>query len=244
MIKFFRNIRKKLLLEGKFFNYLKYAVGEIVLVVIGILIALQINNWNDQRKVNVQEIKLLKEMIQNLDANIKTLEEMNQFQTQHIQGIDRILYHFKNETSSDSLKEYFTTTVHTETLNLSYATFETIKTIGFDIIKNDSIRLAIMDLYEVSFKHQEKTITEVVSPIYHQVINEWRLKNLQNIDRIFNSIEFRNDENFNIIKNFIESKKNWKSDIIKGNNKLIKETIEVKNLIKKYLEDKGQQFNQ
>ena len=60
MIKFFRNIRKTLVNEGKTSNpasamasagtYLKYAIGEIVLVVIGILIALQINNWNEAKK--------------------------------------------------------------------------------------------------------------------------------------------------------------------------------------------------
>ena len=49
MIKFFRKIRQKLLTQNKFSKYLLYAVGEIVLVVIGILIALQINNWNQDR---------------------------------------------------------------------------------------------------------------------------------------------------------------------------------------------------
>ncbi|MDU8887227.1 hypothetical protein RXV94_13730 [Yeosuana sp. MJ-SS3] len=46
MIKFFRNIRKKLLEEGKTTKYLKYAIGDIVLLVLGILIVLQFNNWN------------------------------------------------------------------------------------------------------------------------------------------------------------------------------------------------------
>jgi len=50
MIKFFRKIRQNLLMENKTGKYLKYAIGEIVLVVIGILIALQINNWNEERK--------------------------------------------------------------------------------------------------------------------------------------------------------------------------------------------------
>jgi hypothetical protein len=50
MVKFFRNIRSRLLAEGKITNYIKYGIGEIVLVVIGILIALQINNWNENKK--------------------------------------------------------------------------------------------------------------------------------------------------------------------------------------------------
>jgi hypothetical protein len=50
MIKFFRKIRQKVLMENKTGKYFKYAIGEIVLVVIGILIALQINNWNENRK--------------------------------------------------------------------------------------------------------------------------------------------------------------------------------------------------
>ena len=49
MIKFFRKIRKNLLNEGKATKYFKYAIGEIILVVIGILIALRINNWNETK---------------------------------------------------------------------------------------------------------------------------------------------------------------------------------------------------
>ncbi|MGB5236310.1 MAG: DUF6090 family protein [Flavobacteriaceae bacterium] len=54
MIKFFRHIRQQLLSEGKTGKYLKYAIGEILLVVIGILIALQINNWNENRKTDIK----------------------------------------------------------------------------------------------------------------------------------------------------------------------------------------------
>ena len=57
MIKFFRKIRQRLLTENKISKYLVYAIGEIILVVIGILIALQINNWNEQRNEN-KKIKI------------------------------------------------------------------------------------------------------------------------------------------------------------------------------------------
>jgi Family of unknown function (DUF6090) len=67
MIKFFRKIRKSTLKEGKTINYLKYAIGEIVLVVIGILIALQINNWNETRKQHKTE----KEFITSVKNDLK-----------------------------------------------------------------------------------------------------------------------------------------------------------------------------
>ena len=71
MIKFFRNIRYRMARDNQFFNYSKYAVGEIVLVVLGILIAIQINEWNDHRKDLLKKKNLLKslevEFIENLE---------------------------------------------------------------------------------------------------------------------------------------------------------------------------------
>jgi hypothetical protein len=68
MIKLFRNIRQNLLNEGKTSRYLKYAIGEIILVVIGILIALQVNTWNENRKFQNYEKELLENMLFNLKS--------------------------------------------------------------------------------------------------------------------------------------------------------------------------------
>ena len=74
MIKFFRKIRQRLLTENKFSKYFLYAIGEIFLVVIGILIALQINNWNQNLKELKKENELLISLQQEISANIKLLE--------------------------------------------------------------------------------------------------------------------------------------------------------------------------
>jgi hypothetical protein len=66
MIKFFRKIRQNLLTAGKTEKYFKYAIGEIILVVIGILIALGINNWNENRKDSNQEKIVLMSLLENL----------------------------------------------------------------------------------------------------------------------------------------------------------------------------------
>ncbi|HEX9826941.1 MAG TPA: DUF6090 family protein [Flavobacteriaceae bacterium] len=74
MIKFFRKIRQKLLSENKFGKYLTYAIGEIFLVVIGILIALQINDWNDVKKNKVIEQQLLTSLLEEFQANLILLD--------------------------------------------------------------------------------------------------------------------------------------------------------------------------
>ena len=75
MIKLFRKIRQKLLSENKFSKYLLYAIGEIILVVIGILLALQINNWNQQRIEDKKEIELLIDLKDEFAFNLGALEE-------------------------------------------------------------------------------------------------------------------------------------------------------------------------
>ena len=92
MIKFFRNIRKKLATENKGWAYSRYAIGEIVLVVIGILIALQINNWNELNK----EHKILKGHLETILENLNNnklqlnalLEHRQQSQALSTQMID------------------------------------------------------------------------------------------------------------------------------------------------------------
>ncbi|SHI94702.1 DUF6090 family protein [Algibacter luteus] len=74
MIKFFRKIRQNLLSEGKTGKYLKYAIGEIVLVVIGILIALQINNWNENKNNNAKIETLFEQVLQELEQDIKAID--------------------------------------------------------------------------------------------------------------------------------------------------------------------------
>lgn len=74
MIKFFRKIRLRTLTESKFGKYLLYSIGEIILVVIGILIALSINNWNDLKKNKVIEQQLLTSLLEEFQANLKILD--------------------------------------------------------------------------------------------------------------------------------------------------------------------------
>lgn len=76
MITFFRRIRQKLIDSGSVTKYLLYAIGEILLVVIGILIALQVNNWNENRKVRASEAEILKNLRIELISNRDRLNDL------------------------------------------------------------------------------------------------------------------------------------------------------------------------
>lgn len=129
MIKFFGNIRKKILKEGKTTQYLKYALGEIVLVVLGILIALQINNWNEQRKETHRARALLKGMADELKADTLYLHaHIDLYQKQCKNCAELLSDSIFGNISSDSL---FTMLPLNQTLlTLNTQSFEKIKNTG------------------------------------------------------------------------------------------------------------------
>ena len=101
MIKLFRNVRHRLLAEGRLSRYLFYAIGEIVLVVIGILIALQINNWNDARKDRARELGYLRNIREDVSGNIRELDDYLATRQQGIEAAQRILAHYDGKPIED-----------------------------------------------------------------------------------------------------------------------------------------------
>ena len=79
MLHFFRKIRRDLIDNSKSYKYFKYAIGEIVLVVLGILIALQINNWNENRNISKIELALLANLKNDINGDILRFQRMDSF---------------------------------------------------------------------------------------------------------------------------------------------------------------------
>ena len=107
MLKFFRRIRQKLIAEGKLKRYIIYAIGEIVLVVVGILIALQVNNWNEFRKSKKKEISIYKEIQSELGETNKDIVEDIEGLEKNIKSVIKVRNILvKKSNSLDSLKRH------------------------------------------------------------------------------------------------------------------------------------------
>jgi hypothetical protein len=107
MIKFFRKIRQQLITKNKFSKYILYAIGEIVLVVIGILIALSINNWNETRKIKNKKQVLVLNLIEDFEENKILLESAINYSDTLILKMDGFFenaYSDNPKISLDSIK--------------------------------------------------------------------------------------------------------------------------------------------
>ena len=154
MLTFFRRIRKTLLNSGSVGKYLLYAIGEILLVVIGILIALQINNWNEwKRERNVERIVLediRDNIIRNNQLIVSALQKFDQINQST--NIVKAVIDTKSPYS-DTLNVHFSQSIKHGgfLLRLNLDGYESLKNIGFGIIQNEKLKDQILSLFEVTY---------------------------------------------------------------------------------------------
>lgn len=157
MIKFFRRIRKRLLTENKFSKYLLYAIGEIALVMIGILLALQVNNWNEERKERHVELDILRQIKKTLTEDLQA-ENENYAINNAIKASDIIINHLANKLPyNDSLDLHFANLSSYRLHMPNTSAYDNLKSIGFSIISNDSIREKYQKLYIQNYFFSEFT---------------------------------------------------------------------------------------
>jgi len=148
MLTFFRKIRQKMFSENRFSKYLIYAIGEIILVVIGILIALQINNWNQERIDRINETKILKELKNDLDITITDLENTILDVQQRFDSTIVILEYIDAQILfEDKMWSAYDYMNGTKWLYPRTIAFENLKSTGINQITNDSIKIKLAEIF-------------------------------------------------------------------------------------------------
>ena len=156
MMKFFRKIRQNLLSEGKVGKYIKYAIGEIFLVVIGILIALQINNWNIDRQSQRKEQAYLKEIRNNLLQDSLKLETVLRFNENKQKIVEEMLQIFADSLTNEERFRIFNKNANDFTFfelfdPVRIAINNMLSAESIDLIRNKELREALSKYYNYAY---------------------------------------------------------------------------------------------
>ncbi len=207
MIKFFRKIRYRLVSESKFSKYLLYAGGEIVLVVIGILIALQINNWNQTSIRANLERKMLQELLTNLRKD-SIDNAINARWYERVAKSARIINKTLEQKTPwhDSLANHYGNIYTHGISTYNTSAYDNLESIGFNLIKNDSIRIALTNLYGISYKLVEKTedqlskdnFNTMIAPVFttRLKMERWFHAVPNNYEALYEDLEFQETVRF------------------------------------------------
>jgi len=149
MIKFFRHIRQNLIMENKTSKYFKYAIGEIVLVVIGILIALQVNNWNIERIDRKSELKFLKNIQLDLEKDLSSLTFLINFRKERIKGDSKLIQQINGAPIVDitEVTKNVVNSIMEQRFSPNNNTYVELSSSGnLNLISNDSIKSLLLEL--------------------------------------------------------------------------------------------------
>lgn len=150
MLRIFRKIRQLLLAENKIRKYLLYAIGEILLIMIGILLALQVSNRNEKQKDSRAENAYLKKMRADIETDIEEFETAIRLDSLNLEAIRHLLQKFKTEelfTQEELMQNTLNNTFVASSIH-RVITFDEMKSSGkLGLIKSDSLRQSIMLYY-------------------------------------------------------------------------------------------------
>ena len=159
MIKFFRKIRQNLLMENKTGKYFKYAIGEIILVVIGILIALQINNWNETKKKTIETRNVLLEIKEDLIQDKNSLKISIDRHSKNLEAEIRVIKALESkEGFTDSLRSDF------GRIHLAHSYHSVSK--GYQLLKEMNLSASLDKNIRISLsKYYERDVPEVYNEL-------------------------------------------------------------------------------
>ena len=177
MIKFFRKIRYDLMEKNKTGKYLKYAIGEIVLVVIGILIALQINDWNENRKNQIRESKILNNLREDLERTKINLETTIAEYPEYIKRIETKINYIGMD--SDSLTAEMKQNISDTGVPIVNIVDGSINALlgseKLELLSNDTLKIMLTEYPTFVSRHKEveEKLQKVLLDIHRPVLERY-----------------------------------------------------------------------
>lgn len=168
MIRFLRRIRQNSLFQGQLRKYLAYAIGEILLIVAGILIALQVNDYNESQKIKSAEKRILENFIACLQDDLSTINYNIDKHSKAIVAGETLLEVFRTGTPyHDSLSLYFAGICYYTNFMSNIGAYESLQGKGMDIISNNKLRFSIVNLYEKWYPIARFNDERLADDIFH-----------------------------------------------------------------------------
>lgn len=156
MLRFFRKIRIKLIDEGNLKRYLIYSIGEILLVMLGILFAVQVNNWNESNKAQKSELDALVDLREEFVGNVNSFEVHLADKQRTANSWKELILKISDQSLPDSIKGFGRGPSGTMTFIPSQSTLnKLIFTGNIDNIKNDSLRYLLSSWDNIFNEYQE-----------------------------------------------------------------------------------------
>ena len=245
-MKFFRRIRQKLIQERKIQKYLLYAIGEIFLVVVGILLAIQANQWKQNIIQEKLEVKLLTEVQAGVQSD-KTDVDVNLYGS----GGHMQIYHCQDtciawlngeiqDITTESLTFNFSRAFRVSTFMITSSPFDALKEFGLNNLSNDSLKKEIQFLYDVMYPEYKRSLNMYYS------IHEYTLNKGENYFKDFSfwgsAVEPHNIEVLKKDQAFLFALSKFKSyneGLIRYNMDMLKRQKKILNLLEEELRGKS-----
>jgi hypothetical protein len=215
MIKIFRHLRKDFMESGKTWKYLTYALGEIILVVVGILIALQVNNWNEARKRDIESDRIMQvlhsEFTDNrkvLKERIKDLDEANVY----VGATLRLMNKDSAALQKVNIEKILSKSLKYGNYNPANSTLKELISSGkLDLVRDEALKKKLFDWLQLledtdeDFKNQDQQATTLLIPFLYKHISMQNLNKYNDLEvedaselfdgdyyRVFHSLQFEN----------------------------------------------------
>lgn len=230
--------------ENKTGKYFKYAIGEIILVVIGILIALQINNWNEGNKAKEKEREALLEIVSDLEYSLNDLDEVvntqNNNLTKNISSLKTLINVLQTDQKyNDSLGAKFYATNSYDEPYFKTSGYNSLSSIGMDLIEDSKIRSAIGQFYSAAITDTEGAFSELKKDFHEYMLDfirkDFTLLTLNNGQKVLHPNNYEmlkvNKEYIQSLRIFLALSESYHNSL----NDIKDEAIQLKENIENYL---------